>query len=149
MREFIIADNQDISKAGMMFLLSKQKEVALLLEAENKAELIQQLRLYPQAVIILDYTLFDFAGADELVVLQERFKEADWILFSDELSLSFLRQVLFSSTAFGVVMKDNSKEEIMTSIQCATRKQRYICNHVSNLLLSGHASPVASSVVGD
>ncbi len=25
MREYIIADNQDISKAGMMFLLSKQK----------------------------------------------------------------------------------------------------------------------------
>ena len=45
MREFIIADNQDISKAGMMFLLSKQKEVSLLLEADNKAELIQQLRL--------------------------------------------------------------------------------------------------------
>lgn len=70
MREFIIADNQDISKAGMMFLLSKQKEVSLLLEADNKAELIQQLRLYPQAVIILDYTLFNFAGADELIVLQ-------------------------------------------------------------------------------
>ena len=27
MREYIIADNQDISKAGMMFLLSKQKDV--------------------------------------------------------------------------------------------------------------------------
>ena len=143
MREFIIADNQDISKAGMMFLLSKQKEVSLLLEADNKAELIQQLRLHPQAVIVLDYTLFNFAGADELIVLQERFKEADWILFSDELSLNFLRQVLFSSMAFGVVMKDNSKEEIMTAIQCATRKQRYICNHVSNLLLSGASSPLA------
>ena len=96
MREYIIADNQDISKAGMMFLLSKQKDVATLLEADNKAELIQQLRLYPQAVVVLDYTLFDFAGADELIVLQERFKEVDWILFSDELSINFLRQVLFS-----------------------------------------------------
>ena len=67
MREYIIADNQDISKAGMMFLLSKQKDVATLLEADNKAELIQQLRLYPQAVVVLDYTLFDFAGADELL----------------------------------------------------------------------------------
>ena len=115
MREFIIADNQDISKAGMMFLLSKQKEVSLLLEADNKAELIQQLRLHPQAVIVLDYTLFNFAGADELIVLQERFKEADWILFSDELSLNFLRQVLFSSMAFGVVMKDNSKEDFFSA----------------------------------
>ena len=70
MREFIIADNQDITKAGMMFLLGRQKDTSLLLEADNKAELIQQLRLHPTAVVILDYTLFDFSGAEELMVLQ-------------------------------------------------------------------------------
>ena len=136
MREFIIADNQDITKAVMMFLLGRQKDTSLLLEADNKAELIQQLRLHPEAVVILDYTLFDFTGAEELIVLHERFKEVDWLLFSDELSVPFLRQILFSSLAFGVVMKDNSKEEILTALQCASRKERFICNHVSNLLLS-------------
>ena len=35
-------------------------------------------------------------------------------------------------------MKDNSKEEIFTALQCASRKERFICNHVSNLLLSGN-----------
>ena len=139
MREFIIADNQDITKAGMMFLLSRQKDTALLLEADNKAELIQQLRLHPGAVVILDYTSFDFVSSDELIVLHERFKEADWLLFSDELSIGFLRQVLFSSMSFGVVLKDNSKEEILPALQCASRKERFICNHVSNLLLSGNS----------
>lgn len=139
MREFIIADNQDITKAGMMFLLSRQKDTALLLEADNKAELIQQLRLHPGAVVIQDYTSFDFVSSDELIVLHERFKEADWLLFSDELSIGFLRQVLFSSMSFGVVLKDNSKEEILTALQCASRKERFICNHVSNLLLSGNS----------
>ena len=139
MREFIIADNQDITKAGMMFLLSRQKDTALLLEADNKAELIQQLRLHPGAVVILDYTSFDSVSSDELIVLHERFKEADWLLFSDELSIGFLRQVLFSSMSFGVVLKDNSKEEILTALQCASRKERFICNHVSNLLLSGNS----------
>lgn len=151
MREYIIADNQDITKAGMMFLLSKQKDTALLLEADNKAELIQQLRLHPTAVVILDYTIFDFSGAEELIVLHERFKEADWLLFSDELSVPFLRQVLFSSMAFGVVMKDNSKEEIFSALQCATRKERFICNHVSNMLLSGSgmSSPTHPAIKDD
>ena len=144
MREYIIADNQDITKAGMMFLLSKQKDVSLLLTADNKAELIRELRLHPQAVVILDYTLFDFSGADEFIVLRERFKEVDWLLFSDELSIGFLRQILFSSMAFGVVMKDNSKEEILTALQCASRKERFICNHVSNLLLSGNSQQTSS-----
>ena len=74
------------------------------------------------------------------MVVHERFKEADWLLFSDELSLPFLRQVLFSSMAFGVALKDNSKEEILTALQCASRKERFICNHVSNLLLAGNGS---------
>lgn len=151
MREYIIADNQDITKAGMMFLLSRQKDTALLLEADNKAELIQQLRLHPTAVVILDYTIFDFSGAEELIVLHERFKEADWLLFSDDLSVPFLRQVLFSSRTFGVVMKDNSKEEIFSALQCATRKERFICNHVSNLLLSGSglSSPTHPAIKDD
>ena len=151
MREYIIADNQDITKAGMMFLLSKQKDTALLLEADNKTELIQQLRLHPASVVILDYTLFDFSGAEELIVLRERFKEANWLLFSDELSVPFLRQVLFSSLAFGVVMKDNAKEEILSALQCATRGERFICNHVSNLLLSGNnmVSPAHPPVKDD
>ena len=88
-----------------MFLLGRQKDTSLLLEADNKAELIQPLRLHPTAVVILDYTLFDFSGAEELMVLHERFKE-----------------------------------EILTALQCASRKERFICNHVSNLLLAGNGS---------
>lgn len=149
MRAYIIADNQDITKAGMMFLLSHHKDTSILLEADNKTELVQQLRLHPQAIVILDYTLFDFAGADELVVLHERFKEVDWLLFSDELSVEFLRQVLFSSMAFGVVLKDSSKEEILSGLQCASRKERFICNHVSNLLLSGSNTSAPRPVVRD
>ena len=129
----------------MMFLLSKQKDVSLILEADNKAELVKELRIHPQAVVILDYTLFDFSGADELIVLHERFKETDWLLFSDELSMGFLRRILFSSLSFGVVMKDNSKEEITTALQCASRKERFICNHVSNLLLSANSSPASTA----
>ena len=144
MREFIIADNQDITKAGMMFLLSSQKDTALLLEADNKAELVQQLRLHPQAVVILDYTLFDFSGADELIVLHERFKEADWLLFSDELSMEFLRQVLFSSMAFGVVLKDNSKEEIVKSLQRALNKD-YNCG----LDVDGIIGPLTTKAVNN
>lgn len=40
-------------------------------------------------------------------------------------------------------MKDNSREEILTALQCASRKERFICNHVSNLLLSGNNQPAA------
>ena len=107
MRKYIIADNQDITRAGILFLLGLQKEIQVIVEADSKAELIRELRLHPDAVVVLDYTLFDFNTADELVVLHERFKDADWLLFSDELSLNFIRQVVLPAKAFSVVMKDS------------------------------------------
>lgn len=76
MRDYILADNQDITKAGMLFLLKGVKEVNMILEADNKMELVKALRAYPEAIVILDYTLTDFAGVEELIVLQERFKAA-------------------------------------------------------------------------
>ncbi len=101
-------------------------------------------------MVVLDYTLFDFAGADELIVLQERFKEVDWILFSDELSINFLRQVLFSSMAFGVVMKDNSKEEIMTAIQCVPAVNNGISAIMSaTCCFQALLSPVAGTMTED
>ncbi|WP_321426297.1 response regulator transcription factor [uncultured Bacteroides sp.] len=135
MREYIIADNQDITKAGILFLLGGLKDVGNISEADNRAELIKELRAYPEAVVILDYTLFDFAGAEELLILTERFPKANWILFSDELSEEFVKRILYSSQQFSFVMKDNSKEEITSALQCAMHKERFICNHISNMLI--------------
>ena len=143
MREFIIADNQDITKAGILFLLGGLKEVGNISESDNRMELIKELRTSPEAVVILDYTLFDFAGADELLILNERFPKVNWILFSDELSEEFVKRILYSSQQFSIVMKDSSKEEIASALQYAMHKERFICNHVSNMLIGKqHSVPV-------
>ena len=90
MREFIIADNQDITKAGMMFLLGRQKDTSLLLEADNKAELIQQLRLHPTAVDILDYTLFNFTGQETIMEIHKQNKNANSIKFTNKMRNQYM-----------------------------------------------------------
>jgi len=105
-------------------------------EADNKKDLIQQLTAHPNAVVILDYTLFDIVSADELIILSERFNAAEWILFSDELSEEFMRRIVFSSDKFSMVMKECTKEEIEAALQYTIRSERFICNRITNLLLS-------------
>jgi DNA-binding NarL/FixJ family response regulator len=101
----------------------------------KKKELIDLLVKDGNVLVILDYTLFDFESENELVILQSRFPETFWLLFSDELSDDFLRSVLFNTYSFGVVMKDSSAEEIRTGLKEMLKGNRYICNHVSNILL--------------
>lgn len=134
MRTLIIADNQDITKAGILYLTDRIPDFPLVTEAADKQELLQLLQRYPQAVVLLDYTLFDLAGADELLIIQERFKQVSWILFSDELSEDFIRRILFSSEAFSIVLKDASSDEIRAALQSALRSERFICQQIHHLL---------------
>ena len=103
MRTFIIADNQDITKAGILYLTDKMPEIGLTTEAADKKELLQLLIRYPEAIVLLDYTLFDLNGVEELIILQARFRKVSWILFSDELSEDFIRRIVFSSEAFSIL----------------------------------------------
>ena len=75
---------------------------------------------------VLDYTLFD-TSAEYLLILQERFKEAHFILFSDNLSEDFIRRMVFGGTSFSVVMKDAPMIEIEEGLRKAEQRLQYIC----------------------
>ncbi len=135
MRSIILADNQDISKAGWRFLLQKFVDVTSIQEVSSKKGLIGMLVEQPDALIILDYKLFDFETVNELLILSQRFEHSNWIIFSDELSNDFLLTLLYNSQAFSVLFKDCSKEEIVSAINEAIKGNRFIGNSISNLLL--------------
>jgi len=138
MRNVILADNQDISIAGWYYLFQGIPDGQVVTEATDKKDLIPLLVSYPNALVILDYTLFDFESVNELLILQARFENVDWILFSDELSDEFMRTLLYNTQSFSVLMKDSSKDEILSALKEALKGNRFICNHVSNILLDNN-----------
>lgn len=135
MRKILIADNQDISNAGWHYLLHDFKDISEILDVSNKKELLALLTEFSDSIVILDYTLFDFNSVNELLILQDRFEKVDLILFSDELSNDFLQSILLNTHSFSVLMKDSTKDEIVSALKEVMKGGRYICNHVSNILL--------------
>lgn len=132
----LLADNQGITRAGILYLCDKMPEVGRIRTVANCRELIQALSVESEVVVVLDYTLFDMVSADELIILQERFKRAGWLLFSEELSEDFMRRVLFSNEAFSIVLKDAPLDEIRTALQSVLRSEQFICTRISGLLLN-------------
>ena len=130
----LIADNQGITQAGLMFLLQSVSEAESRTVAD-KAGLIEELKSCPNSVVIVDYTLFDINDGAELLVLGGRYPNVCWLLFSDDLSTEFIRLVVASSIRFGVVLKDSPLSEIRLAISTAIAGQRYICQRVTEQLL--------------
>ena len=136
MKTIIIADNQDITNAGIRYLIHQKDSQYQFFEAKKKKDLIDLLQSHPDAIVIIDYTLFNFESSDEMLILQERFNKSHWLLFSLELSISFLKNILYNNSSFSIITKESPCEEVYMALRLIENNNRYICNDVSQLILS-------------
>jgi DNA-binding NarL/FixJ family response regulator len=132
---YILADNQELTRFALESLL-QQDEAAVVYRAFDRAGLVALLKEHESAIVVLDYTLFDFADEDQLLIVAERFALSQWVLLSDELTSRFLRRVVYSSHQFSVVFKDGPLQEVREALQAASRHNRYISQRALEAIIS-------------
>ena len=66
MANFIIADNQELTRFAVERLI-RQDESNTIKRASDRARLVEMLKEQENSVVVLDYTLFDFTGEDQLL----------------------------------------------------------------------------------
>lgn len=130
---YILADNQDITRAGLNFIIRELHLSKNIVHIYSKRELPDLLKKDSQAVIVLDYTLFDFSRVEELINLHERFPYVRWILFSEELTTEFIRNI-YSDKAFSILFKNSSFQEISDALKHTTSDRQYLCAQSKNQL---------------
>ncbi|MDR2475727.1 MAG: response regulator transcription factor [Bacteroidales bacterium] len=136
----VIADNQDITSAGMHALIQCIHPGAGISEAKDKKGLLQALVRESHSLVVLDYALFDFASVEELLIIRQRFPETVFLLFSDELTNEFIRQVHFIES-FNILLKDCSKGEINKALYAALNRKHFLCARISQLLMQKKTEP--------
>ena len=146
MHKLIIADNQDITRAGMAYVLSKRENVSYQV-AGNKSELILLLNDCPESVVMLDYTLFDISSESDLLNIGQRFPLAHLILWSEELSVDFIRNLVNASNGISVLMKDAKMSEIAQCLYYVLQGRRFLCQHATNMILAPISSLDKEAVV--
>ena len=125
MRNYIIADNQELTRFALESLL-RQDEENVVYKTSDKAGLVALLKEHESAVVLLDYTLFDIADEDQLLIIAERFNLSDWILISEDLTPQFIRRVVYSSHQFSVVFKDGPLSELREALSAVNRHTRFL-----------------------
>ena len=120
---FIIADNQDITRMGMHGYISAIFSGCRMIDVTDKKELMLALVECNDSVVILDYTLFDINGIEE-----------------------FLRRMSIARN-IGMILKENSGEEIHSALMCTAHGERFLCHQITNLLIIGSDKPEIHSVL--
>ncbi len=135
MNKFIIADNQELTRFALESLI-RQKDDAEIFKANDKAGLVQLLKEHEDAVVVLDYTLFDFADENQLLIIAERFALAQWILISEDLTPQFLRSIVYLSNQFSIVFKDGTLRDIRDALEAVSHHNRHISQRVLETILN-------------
>ena len=132
---YILADNQELTRFALESLL-KRNEENVVYKASDKAGLVELLKEHESAVVILDYTMFDFSDEDQLLIVAERFSLSEWILISEELTSRFLRRVVYASHQFSIVFKDSPLQEVREALDAVGCHQRYISQRALEVIIS-------------
>ena len=146
MRNYIIADNQELTRFALESLLQKE-EGNTVFRVFDKAGLVSLLKEHEDAVVLLDYTLFDFADEDQLLIIAERFSLSDWVLISDELTPQFIRRVVYSSHQFSVVFKDGPLSEIRAALNAISRHNRYLSQRALETIIAQQQEDETPSIL--
>ena len=149
MGKYILADNQELTRFALENLIrqrSQDGEVDIY-RAVDKAGLVQLLKEHENAVVLLDYTLFDFADEDQLLIIAERFALSEWILISDELTPQFLRRVVYASHQFSIVFKDGSMKDIRDALDAVSRHNRHISQRALEVIINHQQEDEQPSVL--
>lgn len=135
MKKYILADNQELTCYALQSLLGHDEQNQIF-RSTDKAGLLQLLKEHESAIVILDYTLFDFNDVESLIITSERFAMASWVLVSEELTKEFLQKTVYASHAFSVVFKDEPMRVIREAIQTAADSKRYVSQQAMEVILS-------------
>ena len=146
MKDYILADNQELTRFALESLISQDHENAVY-KAANRASLVQLLKEHDDAIVLLDYTLFDFADEDQLLITAERFSRSHWLLISDELTPDFLRRLVYSLPRVTVLFKDGPLSEVREALNTISRGERYISQRALDILITRQEEEERPSVL--
>lgn len=135
MRRYIIADNQELTRFALESLLQNDEDKKVT-KAFDKAGLVAQLIEDKNAVVLLDFRLYDFTDEEQLLIIAERFPESQWVLISDDLTPQFVRRVAYTSHQFSIVYKDGPMSEIREALQATQRNSRYLSQRALDTIIS-------------
>lgn len=146
MANYILADNQDLTCFAVESLL-RSDERNVVYRASDRTGLVQLLKEHESATVVLDYTLFDFADVEQLVIVSERFVLSQWLLVSDTLSPDFLRKVVYATHQFSIIFKDCGLRELREALQTLSHHGRYISQRALEVLVGLQQESEASALL--
>jgi DNA-binding NarL/FixJ family response regulator len=124
----IIADSNDLIRIGLRAILSAERNIEIVGEATNNAELLEQLKSFGASTVLIDYTSPGF-NIDIVPKVLQINKKVRFLAITAEQSAQTLVDALRSGIT-SYVKKDCELSEIVNAVEETGRGNKFFCGQI-------------------
>lgn len=129
-----IADDHKLIRQAIIFGLTGDSYISIVLETENATELINNIPKYNPDIVLLDIKMPGMNGIEALKIISDKYPEIKVIMISAFLDEVYIAQCL-EYGIYGYLSKTMGICEIVKAIKEAFENRMYLTNLIENRMV--------------
>jgi DNA-binding NarL/FixJ family response regulator len=133
--KLLLADDEELFRKGISFLLQRQDNIQILYEANNGSEVLEYLKsssIHPD-IILMDLKMPMLNGVEATKFINKEFPSIKIIALTSYNTKSFIANMIEIGAA-SYIVKNSSPEEMITTINQVIEKGFYYNEEVLNVI---------------
>jgi DNA-binding NarL/FixJ family response regulator len=137
----LLVDDHQLIRIGIAALLNQESDIEVVGQAESGQNLVHVVQDLKPNVILMDISLEDGDGIELTEEITRLFRKVKVVMLSMHVREDYIQRSI-QAGAFGYVLKDCPKEELVLSVKKANEGEKYFAKEVSALMVNSYVNQV-------
>jgi len=139
MLRILLADDHDLTRAGLRYLLEKQKDWSVCAEASNGRKALELAEALHPDIAILDMSMPEMNGLDVTRHISKSQPHTKVLIYTMLETESIILDAL-EAGAQGIVLKSDAGENMVTAVESIARGRRFFTSRVAETVVEAYLS---------
>ena len=143
MLRILLADDHDLTRAGLRYLLEKQKDWSVCGEASNGRLAVEMAEKLRPDLAILDMSMPELNGLEATRHILKSFPHAKILIYTMHETEKIIIDAL-EAGAHGIVLKSDAGENMVAAVESIAKGRRFFTSRVAEAVVEAYLSKKAS-----
>lgn len=131
----LISEDHMIVRAGLRALLGKERNLAIIGEADNGYDTLQMVKAHAPDLVLMDIHLQQANVTDIIEIIKQQYPKTRTLVLTQQKTEDNIRKALRAG-ASGYVLKDATREELLTAVRSALAGKVYLSPSISDKVVN-------------
>jgi len=139
--KILIADDHNISREGLKYLLENEHNMTVIGEAKNGREAVHLALECQPDIVIMDINMPELNGIEatrQIIAEAPQIKIVVLSMYSDRRYVSSMLKIGVS----GYLLKNNAFEELVAAIHSVSKNQGYLSQKIAHVVMKDYSSGI-------